>query len=242
VIEHDAVKRYLDIKATVKGRNISAVAADIRGRLANMQFPLEYHAEVLSSFANQQAPSSRLYIFTAAAVLIIFLLLQAAYRSWRLALLSFVTVPAALAGGVLAIFATGGSLSLGSLIGFLVLFEIAIRNSIVLVEHFYQLERKLGLPFAAELIIRGAVERFGSIMATALAIALLVMPALIMGDIPGLEIIRPMAVVTLGGLVTLTLFSLYALPALYLRYGSNREAELEFQSSTGADLPVAADD
>ncbi len=242
VIEHDAVKRYLDIKATVKGRNISAVAADIRGRLANMQFPLEYHAEVLSSFVNQQAPSSRLYIFTGAAVLIIFLLLQAAYRSWRFALLSFITVPAALAGGVLAIFATGGSLSLGSLIGFLVLFEIAIRNSIVMVEHFYQLERKQGLPFAAELIIRGAVERFGSIMATALAIALLVIPALIMGEIPGLEVIRPMAVVTLGGLVTLTLFSLYALPALYLRYGSNREAELEFQSSTSADLPVAADD
>jgi len=63
-----------------------------------------------------------------------------------------------------------------------------------------------------------------------------------MGDIPGLEVIRPMAVVILGGLVTLTLFSLYALPALYLYYGSSREAELEFQPSTGTDLPVAADD
>ena len=145
VIEHDAVKRYLDIKATVKGRDLQAVAADIRGRLATMQFPLEYHAEVLTSFVGQQVASSRFYIFTAAAVLIIFLLLQAAYRSWRLALLSFITVPSALVGGVLAIFATRGSLSLGSLIGFLVLFEIAVRNSIVMIEQFYRLERNEGL-------------------------------------------------------------------------------------------------
>ena len=241
VIEHDAVKRYLDIKATVKGRDVPAVAADIRDRLATMQFPLEYHAEVHRSFVGQQVASSRFYIFTAAAFLLIFLLLQAAYRSWRLALLSFITVPSGLVGGVLTIFATRGSFSLGSLIGFLVLFEIAVRNSIVMVERFYRLERNERLPFNPELVLRGAGECLGSIMTTALAVALVLMPSLILGDIPGLETIRPMAVVVLGGLVTTTLLNLFVLPALYLRYGASREQDLEIVPPTTSDVLASAD-
>ncbi|HEY9526651.1 MAG TPA: efflux RND transporter permease subunit, partial [Anaerolineales bacterium] len=241
VIEHDAVKRYLDVKATVKGRDISAVAADIRGRLATMEFPLEYHAEVLTSFVGQLSASPRFYIFTAAAVLIIFLLLQAAYRSWHLALLSFITLPSAVVGGVLAIVATRGNLSLGSLIGFLVLFGLAVRNSIVMVEQFYRLERNEGLSLNPELVLRGAGERLSSTVATALAVALVLIPSLIMGDIPGLETLRPMAIVVLGGLVTMTLFNLFALPALYLRFGASRERDLEMVTSTPVDAPASAD-
>jgi Cu/Ag efflux pump CusA len=225
----------------VKGRDLQAVAVDIRGRLATMQFPLEYHAEVLTSFVGQQVASSRFYIFTAAALLMIFLLLQAAYRGWRLAFLSFITVPSGLVGGVLTIFATRGSLSLGSLIGFLLLFGIAVRNSIMMIEQFYRLERNEGLSFNPELVLRGAVQRLGSTMATALAIALVLIPSLILGDIPGLETLRPMAVVVLGGLVTTTLFNLFVLPALYLRYGASREQDLEMLPPTTVDVPASAD-
>jgi Cu/Ag efflux pump CusA len=80
-------------------------------------------------------------------------------------------------------------------------------------------------------------------MATALAIALVFIPSLILGDIPGLEMLRPMAVVVLGGLVTTTLFNLFVLPALYLRYGASREADIELLPADTVDLPaVAADD
>ena len=239
-IEHDAVKRYLDVIATVNGRDVPAVAADIRGRLATMQFPLEYHAEVLTSFSGPQVASTRFYIFTGAAVLIIFLLLQAAYRNWRLAFMAFITVPCAMVGGVLTLFATRGSISLGSLIGFLVLLEIVVRTSIGMVEEFYHLERDESFPFNLELILRGAGNRLGSIIATALAIALVLLPSLVLGDIPGLEIIRPMAVVVLGGLVTTTLLNLFALPALYLRYGASREQDLELLPTT-VDIPASAD-
>ncbi len=241
VIQHDAVKQYLDIKALVKGRDISAVAADIQGRLGKLQFPLEYHAEVLTSFVGQQAASPRFYIFTAAAVLMILLLLQASYRSWRLALLSFITIPSALVGGVLTIFATGGTFSLGSLIGFLLLFEIAVRNSIVMTDRFYHLERKAGLSFGQDLIVRAATENSGPIMATALAVALVLVPSLILGDIPGLETIRPMAIVVLGGLVTTTLLNLFVLPVLYLSYGASRERDLEILPPTTVDVPASAD-
>jgi Cu/Ag efflux pump CusA len=241
VIQHDAVKRYIDIKAALAGRDHQAVATDIRSRLDQMQFPLEYHAEVRADFIGQQAASPRFLIFVGAAILIVFLLLQAAYRSWHLALLSFITVPSALAGGVLALFATGENLSLGSLIGFLVLFGIAVRNSTVMIEYIHRLERDQRLSFGPALILRAATERVNAIVLTASAVSLMLVPSLILGDVPGLETLHPMAVVVLGGLVTTTLFSLFALPALYLRFGTSREQDLEILPPTSADVPASAD-
>jgi len=242
VIQHEAVKQYLDVKAMVQGRDISAIAGDIRGRLDKMQFPLEYRAEVITNSADQQATSPRFMIFTAAAVLLIFLLLQASYRNWRLALLSFIMLPAALVGGVVAVFATGGILSLGSIIGFLLLFGIAVRHSILMTNHFYHLERNEGVTFGPELITRGASESFVTIIKSALAIALVLVPSLIMGDIPGLEIIRPMAIVVLGGLITTSLLNLFVLPAFYLRYGESREQDIDLLPTNVADLPASATD
>jgi len=241
IIRHDALKRYIDVKVTVDGRNLQAVANDIQSRLAGMQFPLEYHAEVLTSFVGQPSASPRFFIFTASAILMIFLLLQAAYRSWRLALLSFITVPSALAGGVFAIFVTQGNLSLGALIGFLLLFGIAVRHGIVVVEQFYRLEKNNDLSISPELVLRGAGERFGAIMTTSLALALGLVPSLFFGDIPGLEMIRPMAIVVLGGLITTTLLNLFVLPALYLRYGASREQDLDLLPHHVADAPALAD-
>ena len=241
IIEHESVKQYLDVTAMVQGRDIKAIAGDIRDRLDNMQFPLEYHAEVITDSVSQQATSPRFMIFTAAAVLLIFLLLQASYRNWRLAFLSFIMVPAALVGGVVAVFATGGLLSLGSIIGFLLLFGLAIRHSILMTNHFYHLERNEGVTFGPELITRGASESFITIIKSALGIGLVLIPALIMGDIPGLEIIRPMALVVIGGLITTTLLNLFVLPAFYLRFGESREQDIELLPNV-ADLPASATD
>lgn len=241
IIQHEGVKQYIDIKAIVQGRDINAIASDIRGRLDKMQFPLEYHAQVHTNSIDQRAISSRFMIFTAAAILIIFLLLQASYRSWRLALLSFIMLPAALAGGVVAVFATGGVLSLGTIIGFLLLFGLAVRNSVLLTNHFYHLERNEGGIFGPDLITRGASERFISIITSAFAIALALVPSLIMGDVPGLEIIRPLSIVVLGGLVTTSLLNLFVLPAFYLHYGESREQDIEILPTNVVDLPTSAD-
>ena len=187
------------------------------------------------------AASSRFLIVVGAAILLILLLLQAAYRSWRLAFLSFVTLPAVMAGGILAVFLTRQGLSLGSFIGFLLLFGIAVRHSIVMLERIDALERKEGLSFGQEVIVRAALERFGPIMATALALAFVLIPSLLIGDVPGLESLRPMAVVVLGGLVTMTLFNLFVLPALYLRFGASRERDFEILPPTSVDVPASAD-
>jgi len=180
---------------------------------------------------------------SAAVAIGIFLLLKLVYRSWRLALLSFVALPSALVGGLLAVYASGGVISLGSLIGFLAVFGLATRNAVVLINRYQYMESSEGEAFGLGLVLRGAQERPAAILMTALATGLMLVPSLILGNIPGLEIIRPMAIVMLGGLVTSTLFSLFVVPTLYLRYGASREADIELLPTNAVDLPaVAADD
>ncbi len=226
IIRHDAVRRYLDVVADVQGRDLGAVAADIDSGLKQIQFPLEYHAEVLGDYAGQRATQTRLLILAIAAAIGVFFLLQAAYGSWRLALLSFLTLPSALAGGLLAALVVG-IVSLGTLAGLLAVFGIAARNQILLIKHYRHLARYEDEPFGVGLALRGARERLGPILLTTFAIGLALLPTLLLGDIPGLEIVRPVAITILGGLVTATLLNLFILPALYLRLRVSSVQELD---------------
>ena len=222
-IKRDAVSRYIDVTANVDGRSYGAVVADIEDSLAGIEFPLEYHAEMLGNYAQQQAAQQRTLLLAAVAAIGVFLLLQASFWSWHLALAAFITVLASLSGGVLTALLAGGEISLGSMFGFLAVLAIAVRYSIVLTGHLQYLEQEEGVEFGPELVVRGAAERLRPILMTAFAVGFAVLPLVVAGPMPGLEILHPMAVVILGGLVTTTLLSLFALPALYLRYGMKTE-------------------
>jgi Cu/Ag efflux pump CusA len=239
LIEHQAVSRFLDINVKVSGRSLASVASDINRTVQGIAFPLEYHAEVVGKFAEQRALQERVLASAIMAVLGMFLILQAAFGNWRLATITFITLPATIVGGLLAAFLSRGFLSLGTLIGLLVILGIATRNSIILISHYRVLEDQEGEPFGLGLILRGSRERVAPTLMTALTTGLVLLPFVLFGNIPGLEIVYPMAIAILGGLVTSTLFNLLALPGLYLRFGASREADLGFQRS---DLPVAADD
>ena len=162
-------------------------------------------------------------VFSAVAAVGIILLLQASFWSWHLALAAFITILASLSGGILTALLTGGEISIGSLFGFLAVLAIAVRYNIVLTKHLQYLEQQEGVEFGPELVLRGAAERLRPILMTAFAVGLAVLPLAVVGPIPGLEILHPMAIVILGGLVTTTLLSLFVLPALYLRYGMKTE-------------------
>jgi Cu/Ag efflux pump CusA len=123
---------------------------------------------------------------------------------------------------VLAAFAAGGIITLGSLVGFLSVLGIAARNGIMMISHFQHLEQFEGETFGVDLVLRGARERLRPILMTTGATALAILPLVIYGNLPGHEIEYPMAVVILGGLVTSTLLNLYVLPALYLRFGAGQ--------------------
>jgi len=218
LIRREAVSRRVDIGLEVHGRDLGAVNRDVTRRLAAIDFPFESHAEVLGEYAERQANDRRMIGAGVASAIGILLLLQAVFGSWRLASLSFLALPAAAAGGVLAVFASGDAVSLASLVGFLAILGIAARNGILLVNHFQQLEQREGMPFGRELVLRGARERLAPILLTALAAGLALVPLVVTGSRAGQEIVHPIAVIVLGGLVTSTLLNLFVMPALYLRF------------------------
>ena len=227
VIKREGVSPYIDVGFNVQGRDTRAVASDVQSAIRNFAFPLEYHAVMLSDFAAQQAAQQRILISGIMAVFGIFLLLQASLRSWSLALVMVLAAPAALAGGVLASFLGSGSpLSMGLLAGTLTVLGITLRNATMLISHMQHLEDREGEAFGLELILRGAQERLAPILMTTLATGLALLPFVIFGDVPGHEIVRPISITVLGGLVTSTLFNLFIVPALYLRFGVSREPDL----------------
>ena len=154
-----------------------------------------------------------------------FLLLQAALRSWRVAALTFLTLPAALAGGVLVALVDGATLSLGAALGLLGTLAIAVRGALLIVSRFQQLEDDGACEPGRDLVRHGAREQFGALVAAALATAAFLVPFVVLGSPVGLEIVHPMAIVLLGGLVTATLMSLFALPALYARFAARTERD-----------------
>jgi CzcA family heavy metal efflux pump len=219
VVEHDNLFRKIDVAGNVSGRDLGSVARDVERAVREVGFPLGYRAELLGEYQERQAAQRRLLSVGVIVAISIFLLLQATFKSWRLAMLSFLTLPMALVGGALAAFIGGGVISLGSLVGFFTVLGIAARNGILLINHFQHLEQYEGETFGPRLVLRGARERLSPIVMTTLATGLAVVPLVAGGNIPGHEIEHPLAVVVLGGLVTSTLLNLFVVPALYLRFG-----------------------
>jgi Cu/Ag efflux pump CusA len=198
------------------------VVNDIRQKLAGVHLARGYHTELLGEYQERQAAQSRLLQSSIIAGVLILLLLQASFRRWRLAALTFLTLPMALVGGILAAWIGGGIVSLGALVGFFTVFGIAARNGILLVNHWQHLEDDEGMAFGPALVLRGARERLSPILMTSLATGLALVPLIVLGERPGHEIEHPLAVVVVGGLVTSTLLNLFVLPSLYLRFGRSR--------------------
>ncbi|HME90866.1 MAG TPA: efflux RND transporter permease subunit, partial [Myxococcaceae bacterium] len=226
-IRRDAAARRLDVTANVRGRDLAAVAADVRHGLREISFPLEYHAELRGEYAERLAAQQRVLRFAIAAAVGILLVLQAFFRSWRLAAVVFLILPVGLVGGVWAAFLSGGLLSFGSIVALVALLGISVRNATVLTDRYRRLEQEGGQAPLAEAVQRGTEERSAPILMTAITTALAFLPLALFGDIAGLEIARPIAFTILGGLVSTTLLALVGVPAIYLLFGRAREAEFE---------------
>jgi len=209
-------QRYTEVDADISGRSLNSVTGAVKTALAGFRFPSGYRYVLLGESTERATAQKRLLIYGLATALVILLLLQAAFGSWRLSFLLFLTLPTALVGGVLAAWGALGTITLGALVGFFTVLGIAARNGILLISHFRHLEQVEGEPLGPALVIRGASERLSPIMMTALATALALVPLVVYGDRPGQEIEYPMAVVILGGLATSTLLNLFVLPGLYL--------------------------
>lgn len=220
IINREAVSRFMDLAIKTSEPNTGLIAAEIESRLKKMEFPFEYHAEVLSTSSNNQIMGERILIVTIACLIGIYLLMQALFASWKVAALAYLSIPLALSGGILAILLTGGVLSLGSFIGLLALLALNVRNILVLLNCFQYLQSEEGLRVDKTLVIRGVKERFVPFVVTAIVSILVLLPSLVAGPIAGNEILQPMAFVIIGGLITSMYLCLFVIPSLYLRYGN----------------------
>jgi CzcA family heavy metal efflux pump len=208
--------RMQEVDANISGTDLGAAADEVQALLKTFKLPAGYTVSLQGESVERASAQQRLEWLGLAALVVILLLLQAAFRSWRLALMLLITLPIALVGGVLAAWGVLGTITLGALVGFFTVLGIAARNGILMIAHFKHLEEEEGVPFGRDLVVRGASERLSPILMTALATALALVPLIIYGDQPGQEIEYPMAIVILGGLATSTLLNLFVLPSLYL--------------------------
>lgn len=231
-ITHDSTLRSINVTAGVAGRGLDDVLNEVRGLVESTPMPLEYHAEVLNGPIQARSQALQLAGLGLAAAIVILLLLQAALNSWRLAGLVFLTLPLAAAGGVVAALLVGGLMSLGAVMGFFTVLGLAARNGVVLAGSFRSLQTD-GEPVGQEAAVRATRERAGPIALTALATAALLLPAALFGDIPGAEVLKPLAAVVVGGLVTSTVLALFVLPALYPRLAPLARHELAVAPAIG---------
>jgi Cu/Ag efflux pump CusA len=276
VILHDQVSRAIDVVANVRGRGIGAVTAEVRDRLRQVTFPPEHHLEVLGETQARASAGFELWAVVIGLAIFVFFLLQAAFGSWRLALLYYLLLPLALVGGLLLALTVRGSLSTVALLGLLTVLAVAVRGGLLQVRHYQRLADEAlapaeagagpdealapaeagagpaealapaeaeanpdealapaeagaspadGVPHGLDLVVRGSRDRFLPTVTATLAAGLALLPLVVLGGRSGMEIVGPLALVVLGGLVTSAVLNLAVLPTLYLRFAARPQPE-----------------
>jgi cobalt-zinc-cadmium resistance protein CzcA len=213
VIWREAMNRRFSIDASIQGRDLGGVVADIKEGLKDVDLPNGYFVIFGGQYQNQQRALQSLTIATIVALAIVFMLLFIALGSASHAGIILATVPSAFIGGVASLLITGESLNVSSAVGFIALFGIAVQNSLVLLT---QTNEFLAEGYSKEQAVRlASVQRLRPKLMTATCTALGLVPILLSGGV-GAEIEKPLAIVLVGGLTTSTLFTLLVLPSVYL--------------------------
>jgi Cu/Ag efflux pump CusA len=243
LIAREGARRKAVISLNVaEGYNLGHLISQVRERVDPIVRRHGYSVNYGGQFEAQQSAQRTLLIFGALVVLVILALLFTVLKSFKAALLVMVNLPLALIGGVVAVFIAESPdplrnlpglfglgpyvapvLSIASLVGFITLFGIAVRNGVLLVTHYRRLQLEDDLPLM-DAVVRGSMERLVPILMTALTAMLGLVPLALAAGEPGSELLAPLAVVVLGGLVTSTALNLVVVPAGYVMINPDPEA------------------
>jgi Cu/Ag efflux pump CusA len=219
MISRENVQRLIVVQSNVAGRDVGSVVADIQAGIAEaVSLPQGYYVEYGGQFESAEQATRQITLLSLLSLALILLLLYMEFRSVRQALLVMVNLPLALVGGVFAILLTDGVLNIATLVGFITLFGIAVRNGILMVSHYNHLLAE-GEPLR-EAVWRGSMERLNPVFMTALTAGLALLPLALAGGEPGNEIQSPLAIVVLGGLLTSLALNMVVVPVLYMRFGT----------------------
>jgi Cu/Ag efflux pump CusA len=220
VIRRQGGRRLQAVTLDVEGRDFASFVRDARREIAaKVTLPTSTYIEFSGAAEGQEEAQRDLVLKALFAGVGIVVLLSIVTRNWRNLLLIMANLPFTLVGGVVAAFLAGGVLSLGSLVGFVTLFGITLRNSMMMISHYEHLVQVDGRPWDLDTAVLGAADRLAAVLMTSLVTGLALLPLAIGMNAPGREIEGPMALVILGGLVTSAALNLLVLPTLALRYG-----------------------
>ncbi len=219
IVQHEGARRVETVTCNVGGSDLNGFLAAARRRISRISFPPGTYVTFAGAAAAQAKSHRDLLVHSLLVGLGIILLLSLVMGNYRNLMLVLLNLPFALVGGVFAAWITHTDLSLGALVGFVTLFGITLRNSIMLISHYEPLVDADGMSWGLEAALRGASERLAPILMTALVTGLGLLPLALGSGDPGREIEGPMAIVILGGLITSTILNLLILPTLSLRFG-----------------------
>lgn len=217
VVNREDVSRLIVVSANVANRDLGSVVGDIQAQIQQkVPMPNGYFIQYGGQFESEQRASNNLLVFSILAAIAIAVLMFFSVKSFPATIAIMINLPLALVGGIISIALSGGVISIASLIGFITLFGVAVRNGLLLVDN-YNNKFAQGM-YLKDVIVKGSLERIDAILMTALTSALGTLP-LVLASGAGNEILQPLAIVVLGGLFTSTALTLLVLPAIYAKFG-----------------------
>ncbi len=230
-------RRRMVIRCNTQDRDLASAVAEIQQRVeAEITLPEGYYIEYGGQFESQQRATNLIMVLAGISVVGMFVVLMLLFPSVRIVLQILNALPTAFIGGVLALVITGQELTVASLVGFISLGGIAVRNGILLVTHYFHLMKEEGEEFTKEMIMRGSLERLAPVLMTAITAGIGLIPLVLGGLEPGREILYPVATVILGGLITSTFCEFLIHPGLFLAFSGQDAARLAKQKESETDF------
>jgi Cu/Ag efflux pump CusA len=235
VIQREGVRRRIVVSSNVSGRDLASTVADMQRAVASLELPSGYTVSFEGQFQSQQEASRLIAVLSVFTLAAMFLLLYAHFRSAAIVAQVLLNIPLAFMGGLVLTYLLVGRVSIATLVGLITLAGVASRNTIMMISHYLHLMRHEGERFDEAMIVRGSLERLVPVTMTALVAGLALLPLTLAAGEPGKEILYPVAVVILGGLVSSTLLDTAVTPAVFFRFG-RRAAERALAREAGDPL------
>ena len=226
-VNRENARRRIVVRCNTQDRDLASAVAEIQERVARqVPLPEGYFIEYGGQFESQQRATTLIVMLAGMSVVGMFVVLMILYPSVRIVLQLLNALPTAFIGGVLALVITQQSLTVASLVGFISLGGIAVRNGILLVTHYFHLMKEEGEEFSEKMVLRGSLERLAPVLMTALTAGIGLIPLVIGGQEPGREILYPVATVILGGLITSTFCEFLIHPGLFWKFSGQDAVKL----------------
>ncbi len=226
-VNRENARRRIVIRCNTEGRDLAGAVGDIKRLVGDqIQLPVGYFIEYGGQFESQQRATQLIIVLAGISVVGMFVVLLILFPSVRIVLQVLNALPTAFIGGVVALVVTQQSLTVASLVGFISLGGIAVRNGILLVTHYFHLMKEEGEDFTQDMVVRGSLERLAPVLMTALTAGIGLIPLVLGGQEPGREILYPVATVILGGLTTSTFCEFLIHPGLFWKFSGKDAAGL----------------